>query len=366
METYWFVYVTIALVALVQIPIGIDMLRFVFPSWKLARLASRTVHLVLFTVVGAIFLIGISYHLFVYLPLLAGQEPLQSLLGVLHVTFALWVWINVVGNYFYSVCLHPGLDKDYKPQQRAKRGPVLCYRSEDGVITPVKAEEGTEPNANTTRHRQGANTSNDSGSPSDSAIDRFYCDASLIGTMGTPKSGTEWTPSRTHYCKICECAIPYLDHHCPFTGNCAGLRNYSNFFLGLVYGVIGLFYAVAITLPYFFECNLKNILWYFGMVSSRVSYPVCTELGPHSHIFMPVFAGFILASNMLLLQALFLAADLSTYNVLSHWSRFPMLRFILQRIRARKFRDRDSRLNVLIRSQRKSWLSYLVPVRNSN
>lgn len=349
METYLFVYVTIILVALVQIPIGIDLVRFAFPKWRLGRLVSRSVHFVLFTVMGSIFCIGLSYHLFIYLPLLAGQKPLHSLKGLIHVAFAVWVWINIVGNYYHSIFLHPGQDKDYRPPAS---GPRLCFFSENGTITEVKTEELT-----TVQLRRTTGTTSDSK-------DHFYCDASLVGTRGEPQSGVDWSPGRTHYCKICECAIPYLDHHCPFTGNCAGIRNYSNFFLGLLYGVVGLFYAVVITLPYFFECNLKNILWYFGLVSSKVSYPVCDDLGPHSHIFLPVFAGFCLSGNMLLLQILFLASDVSTYNVLRNWSKFPMLRYIVQRIIAQKFRDKDSRLNVLIRNQRKNLVSYLIPVKN--
>lgn len=344
----WFVYITITLVALVQIPIAIDLLRFVFPKWKLARLASRAVYFILFTAMGSIFCIGLSYHLFVYLPLLAGEHPLQSVKGFLHVLFAVWVWVNVVGNYYFSVFLHPGQDRDYKAPSR---GPKLCFMSEDGVITEVKEEQSA-----VIQH----------GSESTSATDgkRFYCDPSIVGTRGPPASGSEWKPSRTHYCKICECAVPYMDHHCPFTGNCAGLRNYFNFFLSLCYGVLGLFYAVVITLPYFFDCNLKNVMWYFGVVSDRVSSPLCAELGTHTRIFLPVFAGFCMAGNVLLLQVLFLAADLSTYNILSNWSKFPMLLFVLQRLRARKFLERDSRFNVLLRNRRKSVLSYFIPTKN--
>ena len=364
METYWFVYVTIVLVGLVQVPIGIDLLRFVFPKWKLARLASRSVHTLLFVTVGSIFLIGISYHLFVYLPLLAGQGRLQALKAIVHVAFALWVWCNVVGNYFYSVCLHPGLDKDYMPPRRGP--PVLCYMSEEGVITAARESDDEDQSTVFRGHTAAGSSNANNSSRSPGTANCFYCDISLVGSKGPPKSGPEWSPTRTHYCKICECAIPYLDHHCPFTGNCAGFRNYSNFFLGLVYGVVGLFYAVVITLPYFFDCNLKNVLWYFGLSASRVSNPVCAELGPHSHIFLPVFAGFCVTGNMLLIQMLLLASDLSTYNVLSNWSRFPMFRFILERIRAGKFHDKDSRWNVLIKRQRKSWLHYLVPVRNSS
>ena len=345
MEAYWFAYITIFLVVLIQVPLAVDLLRFVFPKWKLARLASRSIHFLLFSIVGTIFCIGLGYHLFVYLPLLAGEKPLQSVKGLVHIAFALWVWINVVGNYYYSVYLHPGHDRDYKPPSKT---PKLCFVSEDGVITEVQEEA------------QDQSTGNGSASGP-----TFYCAASLIGTGGPPKSGVEWKPGRTHYCKICECAIPYLDHHCPFTGNCAGLRNYSNFFLGLGYGTLGLFYAVLVTLPYFIECNFKNVVWFFGLASSRVHSPVCDALGPHTHIFLPVFAGLCLAGNMFMLQIFFLAADLSTYNIISNRSKLPMLRFMLQRIKAKKFRDKDSRWNVLIRNQKKTWWSILVPSKTS-
>lgn len=340
MDTFLFVYVTIVLVMLVQVPIAIDLLRFMYPNWKMARMASGAVHTLLFAVMGCIFCIGLSYHLFVYLPILAGQEAYKSVKGLIHIAFALWVWMNVVVNYYYSVTLHPGKDRDYKPPSRE---PKLCYMSENGVIT--EANEADK---------------------SDGTRKFFYCAASQIGTSHQiPKSGTDWKPSRIHYCKICECAIPYLDHHCPFTGNCAGLRNYSNFFLGLCYGALGLFYAVVITMPYFMECNMKNVFWYIGIISNRERSPVCQDLGPHTFIFLPVFAGFLTSFNLLLLQIFFLASDLSTYNVLSKWSKFPMLRFMFQRIKARKFLDKSSRLNVLIRSQRKGFLWYLVPTRNN-
>jgi hypothetical protein len=354
MESYWFAYVTIFLVGLVQVPLAVDLLRFVFPKWKLARLASRSIHFILFSIVGTIFCIGLGYHLFVYLPLLAGEKPLRSLKGLVHIVFALWVWINVVGNYYYSVFLHPGVDRDYKPPSSSHKSksnaPKLCFMSEDGVITEVNEEESS------VQHQNGT-----------TSVKTFYCAASLIGTGGSPgpRNGVEWKPNRTHYCKICESAVPYLDHHCPFTGNCAGLRNYANFFLGLLYGTLGLLYAVLITLPYFFECNFKNILWYFRLVSSRERQPVCDDLGPHTHIFLPVFAGLCLAGNMFLLQVFFLAADLSTYNIISNRSKFPMLRFMVQRIKARKYREKNSRWNVLFRNQKKTLWSILVPTNST-
>lgn len=349
MDTYWFVYVTIGLVGLVQIPIGIDLLRFTFPKWKLARLASKAVHLFLFTVMGTIFIIGLCYHLFIFLPLLVAPGSLLSLKGLGHTLFALWVWVNVVGNYYYAVRVHPGINKDYKPP--CKKSVI----SENSTITEVKEDDCTTTEAELRSSRQDVSGNN-------GTLRLVYRDSSQIRSepVVRPKTGDLWEPSHTHYCKICECAIPYLDHHCPFTGNCAGLRNYFNFFLTLLYGTIGLFYAVVITLSYFFECNLRNILWYIGFVSNRERKLVCEQLGPHSHIFLPVFVGFFLSFSMLLLQFFFLLSDLSTYNILQNWSKYPMLRFMVHRIKARKFQDRDSRMNVLMRNRRNT-LAYLFP-----
>ena len=374
METYLFVYVTIFLVALVQIPIAVDLLRFLFPQWKLARLASRATYAILFTVMGTIFVIGLSYHLFVYLPLLANGDPLHSIAGILHICFALWVWINMVGNYYFAVFLHPGRrEPDNEPAVSGQgagsvlqqgtantetggslagtQGGGVSTSNDDNTVLRSRQVVGVETDPAELHHPQ---PQNGETQPTSSFI--FY--------PPSPKSGLDWQPKRSQYCKICQAAVPYLDHHCPFTGNCTGMRNYSNFYVGLWYGVVGLAYASAITLPYFFECDLKGIFWFFGLLQSRQRSQVCIELGAHTHIFLPVFAGFIMSSNLLFLQTIFLVADLSTYNVLKNWRRFPMLRFIWQRIQGRIFRDPDSRWNILIVNQRPSLLWYLIPASN--
>lgn len=376
METYLFVYVTIFLVALIQIPIAVDLLRFMFPEWRLARLASKATYSILFVVMGTIFCIGLSYHLFVYLPLLAG-DPLHSVTGVLHICFALWVWINVVGNYYFAVFLHPAgghsrsserngvgvqeasLSKQASTSFMTEKGPV---QGEDEILTK-------EDIALRSRHQ----TAVDPSSVDDTSElhhcrhvqdDRAHALSYITALPPGPKTGLDWQPKRSQYCKICQCSVPYLDHHCPFTGNCAGMRNYSNFYVGLLYGVVGLAYASAITLPYFFECNLKGIFWFFGLLQDRHKSEVCYELGAHTHIFLPVFAGFVVSSNMLFLQTIFLLADVSTYNVLKNWRRFPMLRFMRERIQGRKFLDPESRLNTLILKRRPNLFWYLVPAYN--
>lgn len=393
MDTYVFVYVTIFLVALVQIPIAVDLLRFLLPQWRVARLASKAVHSILFVVMGTIFCIGLGYHLFVYLPLLANNDPLRSVAGILHTCFALWIWINMVGNYYFAVFLHPGrttVSRDRgtntnhaQPQSSMTEGAAVPQQQSQAGGPRMGTQEPrivitSDDNVSSVRSRQGqpgglgARTSHIETDPVElhhpqvqNGHNHPMAATPYIVLPPRPKTGLEWQPKRTQYCKICESAVPYLDHHCPFTGNCTGMRNYSNFYVGLWYGVVGLAYASAITLPYFFDCDLKNIFWYFGLIRDRQRSQVCLELGAHTHIFLPVFAGFVVSFNMLFLQTVFLLADVSTYNVLKNWQRFPMLRFMRERISSRKYRDPDSRWNVLIASQRPSLLWYLIPASNN-
>lgn len=377
METYLFVYVTIFLVALVQIPIAVDLLRFVFPQWRLARLASKATYSILFTVMGTIFVIGLSYHLFVYLPLLADGDPLHSVAGILHICFALWVWINMVGNYYFAVFLHPGKREADKPAvsgqgvgsvQEEKATTVNAPQMQTSATgMQATGSLATDSDDTVLRSRQGVGGKLDLAELHHPQIQNGETrpTPSFILYPPSPKTGLDWQPERSQYCKICQATVPYLDHHCPFTGNCTGMRNYSNFYIGLWYGVVGLTYACAITLPYFFECDLKGIFWFFGLIHDRQRSQVCVELGAHTHIFLPVFAGFIMSFNLLFLQTICLFADVSTYNVLKCWRRFPMLRFMWERIQGRKYRDTDSRLNVLIVNQRPSLLWYLVPASNN-
>ena len=337
METAWFLLATFLLVTFSVVPLGVDFLRFVFPHWSLSRLVGRAAHAFLFSTVLGLFLVILRYHHFVYLPLLLNHKsPFDSARGLIHIVFSSWLWLNVLGNYYHTISMHPGWDTSFRSRRIKYKG-TYYY-----IGQPLAIDWN-----------------------GDDDMDRTDTDVLLSRKHGIfldhtkPNTGVEWKPARTHFCPICRCAVSYWDHHCPFTGNCIGLRNYSNFFIGLCYGMIGSMYATSLTWPFFYRCNLKP----FFTGEYDPGNDVCLELGANSYIFLPTFMGCYICIGMVFLNIILLLADLSTYDVQKYWGKYPMVKFLFQRICAKKFLEENSRFQILMIKRRRGIIWYLLPFR---
>lgn len=302
---YYFVIGVIGMVGLMQIPIMVDLIRAFSPGCKLRRTTHWFIKAALVTGMSSFFIVGLSYFLLIFLPL-SVDEPFYSCWGIVHVAFALWIWINLVFNYFMAVFVNPGTGSNQ-----------VLEKSKNGVDGECLTD------------------------------------------------GMKWETPCFHYCSVCQQNITYMDHHCPFTGNCTGLMNYSYFFLFLIYGALGLGYALWMSFSVFKLCVLGKIWWVLGFADLE-QHDVCKEVGPHAYIFLAVLGGFYVTLNMTILQVLLLIADLSSYDILKNVTKLPVFTFACHRIRGKKFMDLKSRLNLMLLRQRPSFLYFLFPYVNTN
>ena len=295
-KMWWFVWTVLAGVGLAQLPLLVDCLRAFFPNWRISRFAGRVSSILLVAFLCGIAVVALSYFFLVFLPLHT-KDSFNSFEGWFHISFAVWVWLNMAFHYAMAVFASPGIVP---------------------AVPAAKADKS--PRAG------------DTGS------------ASTANALPEP-------PCPQHSCKRCNAVILYMDHHCPFTANCVGLENYKNFILMLSYGWVGLVYALRMTLPYFYKCHFVKFLWVFNLTSgplkmTKAALQMCWELGPHTLITVPLVMGVTAVSTLLAWQAVMLLADVSTVHILS--SKGLALRDVFQRVRQRKFAAKDSRLQVML------------------
>ena len=315
MQLLWMVYLLVFLIALVQTPLLVDAVRLLRPQWRVKRLTGHTSSALLVLLMTTFFSIAMGQQLFLFIPLMPAVAN-RSLKLTCHCLFAYWVWLNMVFNYYCAVFVQPGSSTE-----------------------PVEGKEALA-------------THDAARNPADSNL---------------PKSGVEWISKRSHFCKVCNAEVSYMDHHCPFTGNCVGFRNFSYFFLSLSYGTLGLGYGVATVLVYFGECALPNVWLLLGLATAEdINSQLCDDIRTHGEIFLPVVGGFVVALCVLVFQVFLLLADLTTHDILKNFWKLPVVKFGLQRIRAGRFLYEDSRLRVLLLEQRPHVWQYLLPIKTDS
>lgn len=124
-------------------------------------------------------------------------------------------------------------------------------------------------------------------------------------------------PEGTSHCSVCGTCVFFMDHHCPFTGNCCGFDNYINFHLWLCHTLVGLVYAIWISWRPYLECSVYGGAG-VGPTSEEMllaERPVpCAELGSHSLLFLPLLSIFLLMGALFCFEMFLIVANKSTLS----------------------------------------------------
>ena len=292
-------------VGIIQIAFIINTIQKACPGLNKYAAVRQTIRIIQVSPMVLMVASAIWFFFMVFLPVKV-EHPFSSREGIFLILTACYLWLNVTFNYFAAMLKSSG----YPP-------------------TALEMEES------------GLSCENDS-------ILCYKCD--------------RMKSHDTHHCGTCGTCVTMMCHHCPFTNNCVGLKNYSYFYLFICYSNVGLLFSMYMTCDPFYHCMV-----YSGEHLSLLPwYPpgLCRKLGDFAVIFIPVAFMAMFGAAMFLLQSLLLATDLSTIDLLTSLQRSPNLmkfgRMLLERI----LKHRKRRFRVMFLHSREHWWQFLVPYFN--
>jgi hypothetical protein len=117
-------------------------------------------------------------------------------------------------------------------------------------------------------------------------------DGERVAEKGLCKKCNIVKPPRAHHCSICRRCVLRMDHHCPFTNCCVGLRNERFFFLWLAGVWAGCLYGVSVSWPPFRLCIMQGMMRGVETLSNS-DITRCVVMGKTSFIFLPAISVFL-------------------------------------------------------------------------
>jgi hypothetical protein len=222
----------------------------------------------LFSLVALISFIALFVFFSVFLPLHV-PGPLHCVLGWTHIVFALWLWINTVGNYILATFIDPGT---VSPAASA-----LTATTELPSTTSIAAPNTSQPSSTHGQEIQAQR---------------------LCGKCSAEKKAL------VHHCTTCGKCVEYMDHHCPFTMTCIGLHNFFHYMYFLFYASCGLLYASVLSYPSLVECWLSH------------NNDTCNTSTTMSLMFLPALTAFLSTFSLFSFHVLLLLANTTTVDCL--------------------------------------------------